>query len=68
MNLPGVSPGYNADNQSRFRDSVRQELERCHRKQEDIELSSDRLILRSPNGSRFALAVSNAGVLSATAL
>ncbi len=34
----------------------------------DIELSKDKLILRSPDGSRFALAVSNAGVLSATAL
>jgi len=34
----------------------------------NIELVQNKLILRSPNGSRFALSVSNAGVLSATAL
>lgn len=34
----------------------------------DIELVTDRLILRSPNGSRFALVVANDGTLSTTAL
>ena len=30
----------------------------------DIELVKERLILRSPNGTRYALVISNAGVLS----
>jgi hypothetical protein len=35
----------------------------------DLELArGERLILRSPNGSRFAVAVDNAGALSTTAL
>lgn len=34
----------------------------------DIELWKDRLILRSPDGSRFVVVVSNAGVLSTVAL
>jgi len=34
----------------------------------DIEMSSSRLILTSPNGTRYSVVVSNAGVLSATAV
>lgn len=34
----------------------------------DVEISSSRLILTSPNGSRYSVVVSNAGALSATAL
>jgi hypothetical protein len=34
----------------------------------DVEIASSRLILTSPNGSRFSVVVSNAGALSATAL
>jgi hypothetical protein len=34
----------------------------------DVEISSSRLILTSPNGTRYSVTVSNAGALSATAL
>lgn len=34
----------------------------------DVEIASSKLILTSPNGSRFSVVVSNLGVLSATAL
>lgn len=34
----------------------------------DVEFVDNRLILRSPNGTRYYLTVSNAGVLGATAL
>lgn len=34
----------------------------------DIELVKERLVIRSPNGSRFALTVANDGTLSAAAL
>ena len=34
----------------------------------DVEISSSRLILTSPNGTRYSVVVSNAGALSATAV
>jgi len=34
----------------------------------DIEVGSSRLILTSPNGTRYSITVSNLGVISATAL
>ena len=34
----------------------------------DVEISSSRLILTSPNGTRYSVVVSNAGALLATAL
>ena len=39
-----------------------------HKKLQDIEVGEARLILRSPNGSRFSVTVDNLGNLSATAL
>ena len=39
------------------------------KKQQDVEITKDeRLILSSPNGTRYSLTVSNSGVLSATAI
>ena len=34
----------------------------------DVEISSSKLILTSPNGTRYSVVVSNGGALSATAL
>lgn len=34
----------------------------------DVEVNTERFILRSPNGHRWAITVSNAGVIGATAL
>ena len=34
----------------------------------DIELVNERLILRSPNGTRWSVTVSDAGILGVTAL
>tara|TARA_S200000501_G_scaffold84281_2_gene76850 strand:- start:7736 stop:7945 length:210 start_codon:yes stop_codon:yes gene_type:complete len=39
------------------------------KKQQDLEIvSNERLILSSPNGTRYSLTVDNSGVLSATAI
>tara|TARA_B100000131_G_C17761638_1_gene469464 strand:+ start:167 stop:376 length:210 start_codon:yes stop_codon:yes gene_type:complete len=39
------------------------------KKRQDLEIAgSERLILSSPNGTRYSLTVSNLGVLSATAI
>jgi len=40
---------------------------RNYKTNKDIEVGANRIILTSPNGTRYALAVSNAGVLSTVA-
>lgn len=39
-----------------------------HKRGQDVEISPGRLILKSPNGTRWSITVSNAGAISATAL
>lgn len=39
-----------------------------YKRDRDVEMSNNRLILTSPNGSRYALTVDNAGVIGTTAL
>lgn len=52
--------------------TARSVLERAdaenHKRNRDIEVSPGRLIIKSPNGTRYIIEVSNAGVISATAL
>lgn len=59
---------YSANAENEFRANVARQIDTVLRSDRDVELVTTRIILRSPNGSRFALTVSNAGVLSATAL
>ena len=39
-----------------------------YKRDRDLEIGQNRVILTSPNGSRYAITVSNAGVLSAVAV
>lgn len=39
-----------------------------HKRNQDVEIGLARLILTSPNGSRYSITVDNAGVISATAI
>jgi hypothetical protein len=39
-----------------------------HKKNRDIEVGDGRLILKSPNGTRYQITVSNAGVIGASAV
>jgi len=39
-----------------------------HKKNQDIEVGDGRLILKSPNGTRYKIEVDNSGNLSASAL
>lgn len=39
-----------------------------HKKGRDVEIGQARLILTSPNGTRYSITVDNAGVISATAI
>jgi hypothetical protein len=39
-----------------------------HKKNQDVEVGAARLILKSPNGTRYSITVDNSGNLGATAL
>lgn len=39
-----------------------------HKRGRDVEISSARLILTSPNGTRYSITVDNAGTISATSI
>lgn len=39
-----------------------------HKKNRDVEIGQGRLVLTSPNGTRYEVTVDNAGNLSATSL
>lgn len=68
-NIPSAPPAYSQADESRARAIIQQALNDARGKNEDVELtSSQRVIIRSPNGARWALSVSNAGAVSATAL
>jgi hypothetical protein len=68
MRLPEPPPQYDRRDESLTRRSIEQEDVRNHKKGQDIEVSPARIILKSPNGTRWALTVSNAGALSAVAV
>jgi hypothetical protein len=61
LNLPTPGPAYNAENEAQARAMLEREDKR------NLKFG-DPIILVSPNKSRFALAVDNAGALSTTAI
>lgn len=61
---PGAS--YDATNETKFRDEVARAMAKLFVRGFDIETGQGRLIIPSPNGSRWAITVSDAGVVSAT--
>jgi hypothetical protein len=66
--LQPAPPAYSQVEQNQFRALLGREFDVVLRSDRDVELVTTRIILRSPNGSRWALTVSNAGALSVTAL
>lgn len=68
MRLPYAPGAYDQGDQTKTRSLVEQAFEQTLKRGQDIEVGGARIILQSPDGSRFAIAVSDLGVLSATAL
>lgn len=66
MSSPRPPSGYDA----RWASEIKRDIERRdaqnHKRGRDVEVGQARLILTSPDGTRFAVTVSNAGALSAT--
>lgn len=67
MIIPDAPQAYASGAFNQIIRSIKNELGNRWRKGTDIELSRERLILRSPNGSRWIIRVSDAGVVSAEA-
>ena len=68
MNLSSPDETYSRENEAQTRDAIARADGRNRKLGQDVELAVERLILRSPDGTRWKLNVSNAGVLSATSL
>ena len=63
MRLNRATEVYDREDQDRLRSDLEREDERNRKAGQDISLSDERLILTAPDGSRWAITVSNAGAL-----
>lgn len=74
MKLPSPAQQYDATGEANFRKILEQTDAQNYKRNQDVEIGSkkitppNRLILCSPNGSKYEILVSNSGVLSASAL
>lgn len=68
MILQRAPQTYSRDDQDRLRTDLEREDQGNLKRGRDIEMGDGRVIITSPNGSRFALTVSNAGVVGTEAL
>ena len=69
MRLPTPPSQYDPIYESQKNLLIEQADLQNHKRQADMEIvEPQRLILRSPNGTKYVISVNNSGVLSATAL
>tara|TARA_R110000782_G_scaffold31770_1_gene77810 strand:+ start:3030 stop:3236 length:207 start_codon:yes stop_codon:yes gene_type:complete len=68
MILPNSPNAYDQSVESQRNLQLEQADDMNRKKNQDIELRNDRLILQSPNGTRYKLSVDNTGNLTAVSL
>ena len=68
MILPRPPAAYDLRNESELRAALEREDRNNQKLTRDVVIEGRRLVLVSPDGTRFALTVSNAGVLAAVAV
>lgn len=68
MKLQQASDRYSARDQQDMIRQIEQADQLNHKRNRDVEIGVARLILTSPNGTRYSVTVSNAGALSAVAI
>lgn len=68
MILPTAPDVYNATEANKINLLIEQADGLNHKKNQDVEVGAARLILKSPNGTRYSITVDNSGNLGATAL
>ena len=68
LSLPRPAVAYDAGDQAQLRRTLEQEDRNNRKVGTDIEVGAQRLVLKSPNGERWSITVSNSGAISAVAL
>jgi len=68
MRLQNAPAQYSASYQSSMNLDLEQSDGLNHKKNQDVEVGAARLILRSPNGTRYSVTVDNSGNLSAASI
>lgn len=68
MRLPNPPNRYDPQAQAALQRTLEQEDTNNFKRGTDLALGKERIILLSPNGTRYAITVSNTGVLSAVAV
>lgn len=68
MKLPSAAPEYDLRDQAQLRNLLERADVQNRKQGQDVEIRGARLILTSPNGTRYSVTVDNSGNLSTTAL
>jgi len=68
VKLPSAAQDYDLRDQAQLRNLLERADVQNMKRGQDIEVSSAKLILTSPNGTRYSVTVDNSGNLSTTAL
>ena len=68
MRLPLPSQDYNASIAQQTNNALEQEDKKNFKKDTDININDGRLILKSPNGTRYNITVDNSGNITASSI
>lgn len=68
MILPEAQRNYDYVQENQRNNLIEQADNLNRKKNQDVELRNERLILQSPDGTRFSITVANDGTISATSL
>lgn len=68
LNLPPPPVKYDRNEAAQMRRALMDEDRKNFKRGGDLEIANGRVVIRSPDGNRWYLTVSNAGVVGATAL
>jgi len=68
MILPAAPEKYSDIDTNKMNLLIEQADQLNHKKNQDVEVGAARLILKSPNGTRYSITVDNSGNVGATAL
>ena len=68
MILPAAPERYSDIDTNKMNLLIEQADQLNHKKNQDVEVGAARLILKSPNGTRYSITVDNSGNVGATAL
>jgi len=68
MILPNATDKYDPKQINQMNLLIEQADQLNHKRNQDVEVGDARLILKSPNGTRYSITVDNSGNLGATAI